>query len=250
VHPDNPRYFLYKGAPKVLVTSTEHFGGLINLDFDYKKYLATLGSLNLTLTQTWTGAYVEPDADVGPFNTLDPVPASYIAPWARSNTPGNKKGGNKFDLTKFNSTFFDRLKDFVQEAAKYDIVVEIGLFGGYEQTHESIWEYTPFCPGNNVNVPPGSVNRTTVFSTQAPKVLLEAQMSTVVEIVNAVKAFDNVYFQLVSVGTSKMPGATPEWGKLIQGAMQKNGLAHMIAIPAEWSSSFTTGNAVPCALHF
>ena len=35
LHPANPRYFLYDGKPRVLITSTEHFGGLINLDFDY-----------------------------------------------------------------------------------------------------------------------------------------------------------------------------------------------------------------------
>jgi hypothetical protein len=272
----------------VLITSTEHFGALINLDFDYKKYLSTLASLNFSLTQTWTGAYVEPDADVGPWNTLDPVAESYIAPWARSSTPGNKKGGNKFDLTKFNTTFFDRLKNFVAgeseitcatnanigsspEAAKYDIIVEIGLFGGYEQTHESIWEYTPFYPGNNINVPAGSVNRTTVFSLQAPAALLAVQKATVRptlettqihvdhsaycvcidallryavlcvqvrEIAAAVKDYENVYFQLVSVGTSKMPGATPDWGKAMQSAVPTR---NMIAVPVEWSATFSTG---------
>ena len=74
----------------VPITSTDNFGGLINVDFNYEKYLSTLASLNFTMTQTWTGAYVEPDADVGPYNTLDPVPTAYIAPWARSSVPGNR----------------------------------------------------------------------------------------------------------------------------------------------------------------
>jgi hypothetical protein len=142
LHPLNPRYFLYDGRALALVTSTEHFGGLINLDFDYRTYLHTLAHSNFTLSQTWTGAYVEPDSDVGPYNTLDPRNGRLIAPWARSDVPGNAKGGTKFDLRQYNETFFSRLIDFVDTARELGIVVEVGLFGGYEQTHESIWRGT------------------------------------------------------------------------------------------------------------
>ena len=110
LHPDNPRYFLYEGRALALITATEHFGGIINLDFNFERYFKALGAHNFTLAQAWTGAYVEPDADVGPNNTLDPKLGRYIAPWARSSVPGNAKGGNKFDLTKFNQTFFERLE--------------------------------------------------------------------------------------------------------------------------------------------
>ena len=39
LHPDNPHYFQYHGKTLALITSAEHYGALINLDFDYKKYL-------------------------------------------------------------------------------------------------------------------------------------------------------------------------------------------------------------------
>ena len=39
LHPQNPHYFLYKGKPAVLITSAEHYGAVLNADFDYKKYL-------------------------------------------------------------------------------------------------------------------------------------------------------------------------------------------------------------------
>ena len=35
LHPDNPHYFLWRGKPTILVTSGEHYGALLNLDFDY-----------------------------------------------------------------------------------------------------------------------------------------------------------------------------------------------------------------------
>src|SRR5690606_35978971 len=101
LHPENPHYFVYNDKPTVLITSGEHYGALINQDFDYVTYLQTLASDGLNMTRIFTGAYVEP---VGAFriesNTLAPAPQGFIAPWARSETAGYKNGGNKFDLTQ------------------------------------------------------------------------------------------------------------------------------------------------------
>src|SRR5271167_2640920 len=89
LHADNPHYFLFRGKPALLVTSGEHYGAVLNLDFDYQKYLATLAADGLNLTRTFPGAYVEP---AGAFkierNTLAPASGRLICPWARSDTPG------------------------------------------------------------------------------------------------------------------------------------------------------------------
>src|SRR5256885_4001368 len=60
LHPDNPHYFLFRGKPAVLITSGEHYGAVLNLDFNYVQYLDTLQADRLNLTRTFTGAYVEP----------------------------------------------------------------------------------------------------------------------------------------------------------------------------------------------
>ena len=39
LHPENQHYFLYKGNALALITSAEHYGALLNLDFDYHTYL-------------------------------------------------------------------------------------------------------------------------------------------------------------------------------------------------------------------
>src|SRR5262249_15172074 len=89
LHLDNPHYFLYRGKPDVLVTSGEHYGAVLNLDFEYKKYLATLAADGMNLTRTFPGAYVEP---AGAFkierNTLAPAAGKLICPWPRSKMPG------------------------------------------------------------------------------------------------------------------------------------------------------------------
>jgi tRNA-2-methylthio-N6-dimethylallyladenosine synthase len=43
----------------VLVTSGEHYGAVLNLDFDYIRYLDALRIDSLNLTRTWAGAYRE-----------------------------------------------------------------------------------------------------------------------------------------------------------------------------------------------
>jgi hypothetical protein len=42
LHPDNPRYFLLRERATCLVGSGEHYGAVVNLDFDYVRHLDTL----------------------------------------------------------------------------------------------------------------------------------------------------------------------------------------------------------------
>ena len=107
LHPDNPHYFLYRGRPTVLVSSAEHYGAVLNRDFDFHKYLAELEAHGLNQTRTFAGAYCE---SPGSFNiarnTLAPAEGKFLCPWARSDTPGYPNGGNKFDLSRFDGAYF------------------------------------------------------------------------------------------------------------------------------------------------
>ena len=90
LHPKNPHYFLFRGRETAFVTSGEHYGAVMNAEFDYKKYLATLEAEGLNYTRLFGGSYVEvPGKSFGIMrNDLAPAPGKYIAPWARSGTAG------------------------------------------------------------------------------------------------------------------------------------------------------------------
>src|SRR5688572_16968424 len=60
LHPANPHYFEWRGRPTILITSGEHYGAVMNLDFDYRKYLDTLAADGMNYTRVFSGAYVEP----------------------------------------------------------------------------------------------------------------------------------------------------------------------------------------------
>ena len=63
LHPQNPHYFLFRGKPAVLVTSGEHYGAVLNLDFKHDVYLDTLAADGLNLTRVFVGSYLEKSGD-------------------------------------------------------------------------------------------------------------------------------------------------------------------------------------------
>jgi hypothetical protein len=101
LHPENPHYVVFRGKPTVLVASTEHYGAVLNRDFDFRPYLDELKAAGLNYTRAFSGVYSEPWGE--PFNTLNPPGGRLLAPWARGATPGYADGGNKFDLDKWDA---------------------------------------------------------------------------------------------------------------------------------------------------
>ena len=207
LHPVNPHYFIYKDSPTILVSSGEHYGAVINLDFDYNAYVEELESKRLNLTRTFSGAYVEPS---GAFNimknTLAPVPGRFICPWVRSSTSGYTNGGNKFDLTQWDTAYFKRLKDFVLTAKKRGIIVELTLFCPFYE--ESQWKLSPLNTINNVNGL-SQVPRTDVYTLDRSCALLEVQETLVRKIVHELKDFDNLMYEICN--EPYFGGVTIEW---------------------------------------
>lgn len=206
LHPDNPHYFLFRGKPAVLVSSGEHYGAVLNLDFDYGKYFDTLKADGLNHTRTFAGTYREiPGSFDITDNTLAPKPGRYACPWARSDTPGYAEGGNKFDLTKWDADYFKRLKDFVAEADKRGIVVELDLFcPNYD---DKLWKANPMHSANNVNGV-GDCPRDQAY-TLKHKDLLAVQEAVTRKIVAELRDFDNLYYEVCN--EPYFGGVTMEW---------------------------------------
>ena len=194
LHPANPHYFQWRGRPTILITSGEHYGAVLNLDFDYRRYLDTLAADGLNYTRVFSGAYVEPQ---GAFNiarnTLAPAAGRFIAPWPRSTQPGYANGGNKFDLSRWDDAYFARLKDFLSYAGTRNIVVELTLFCPmYEDLQ---WTLSPMRAANNVNGI-GEVPRADVYTMGNYGGLLALQESLTRKLVTELNGFDNLFFEI------------------------------------------------------
>ncbi len=194
LHPRNPHYFLFRGKPVVLVTSAEHYGAVINGAFDYKRYLDTLAADGLNYTRIFGGSYVETPAKSFGIrrNNLAPEPGRFIAPWARSDTPGYEGGGNKFDLDRWNPEYVRRFRDFLTEASQRGIVVEVTLFSSHYQ--EMHWKISPFHPANNVNAT-DAIDWKKLHTLENGNILA-AQERYVRMLVREGNSFDNVIFEI------------------------------------------------------
>src|SRR5215472_8750342 len=59
LNPQNPHCFLWRDQALVLIGSGEHYGAVLNGDFDFHKYLRTLETGGLNYTRLFAGSYVE-----------------------------------------------------------------------------------------------------------------------------------------------------------------------------------------------
>jgi hypothetical protein len=191
LHPHNPHYFLFRNKPTVLITSAEHYGAVLNTDFNFEVYLNALALDGLNYTRLFTGSYFEPQ---GAFNiqknTLAPKQERLLTPWERVQSADGK--GGKFDLMRWNDAYFRRLRDFVQAAGKKGVIVEVTLFSSIYG--DAQWNINPLNSANNVNQTE-TVKRQQVH-TLANGNLLAHQERMVRKIVRELNEFDNLIYEI------------------------------------------------------
>jgi hypothetical protein len=231
---DNPHYFSFHGKTVVLVTSGEHYGAVLNRDFDYKTYLAELRRNHLNLTRTFVGSYREISKPHDPAkggytideNTLAPEADRFLTPWLPVKE-AKQNGGIRFDLSRWNPAYFARLKDFLREADREGVVVELDLF--CVMYDEDTWGVSPLNARNNVN---GTevVPHNDVFNLQHTK-LQAVEDAMVRKIVGETRRFNNVYFEIIN--EPYWQPTKPEWQRhiasVITSAEQGQRFKHLIS---------------------
>lgn len=191
LHPQNPHYFIFRGEPCVLITSAEHYGAVLNLDFNYVEYLEELYSCGLNHTRVFSGVYYElPGAFGIENNTLAPKPGRYICPWIFCSI--FPETIEKYDLGRWDEAYFSRLKDFCSKASELGIVIEFTLFCSYYL--DKNWKISPMNIGNNINGV-GNVSVNEVYTLRHQD-LLKCQTALTEKIVRELNGFDNIIFEI------------------------------------------------------
>ncbi|RYD24273.1 MAG: hypothetical protein EOP88_00855 [Verrucomicrobiaceae bacterium] len=192
LHPDNGHYFLFREKPVVLIGSSEHYGAIINLDFDYIRYLDETRACGLNLVRVFSGTYREnPGAFNIEENTLSPLTGRSVAPWKRTETAGAADGGNRFDLTQWDGAYFHRLRDFTREAGKRGIIVELTFFSSIYD--DGLWALSPMNTANHINGV-GNSGRAAAYSPTGN--LLPFQKALARKCATELRDFDNVIFEI------------------------------------------------------
>ncbi len=199
-HPDNKKYFEYKGESVVLLCATEHYGSVINRPFDYKSYLEYC----LETGQNYTRIFLlfrELQTPVNPYSTCKPESPDFISPYMRTG-PGNAADGlKKYDLDKWNPEFFNRLHSFMQMAEKCGVTVEITLFSN--PYSNELLSLLPFGADSNIN---GVWDRKfECFMSIENDTLFEYQKKYVRKIITELNQYTNFFFEICNEPISFSP---------------------------------------------
>lgn len=115
--------------------------------FDFDAYLDFLAAHHHNFFRLWR--WEAPKwADVQPAGAI-----KYCQPhpWVRSGPGLARDGKLKFDLTRYNSGYFERMRARITAARERGVYVSVMLFEGWELQFTDAWFFHPFNGANNVN---------------------------------------------------------------------------------------------------
>jgi hypothetical protein len=273
VHPTNSRYFTDgvknpDGSLRAIYLTGSHtWNNLVDMGrsdpperFDFEAYLDFLARHGHNFIRLWAWDSVTWDTRANRALGKDFVHQVAPLPWARTGPGKAPDGKPRFDLTRFDPTYFERLRERVHAAGQRGLYVSVMLFEGWGLRHGNrgraapdgwAWRAHPFHPDNNCNGinagVTGDGSSALVHSLANPAVakLQEAYLRKVVDTVNDL---DNVLYEVINEGGEK------EWDwwvvrtvqdyertKPKQHAVGITGhgaerLASMLASPADWIS--------------
>jgi hypothetical protein len=115
--------------------------------FDFKAYLDFLAAHHHNFFRLWRWEAPKwgDDQPSGAIKYCQPHP------WVRSGPDLARDGKPKFDLTRFNPEYFDRMRTRITAARDRGIYVSIMLFEGWELQYTDSWICHPFNGPNNIN---------------------------------------------------------------------------------------------------
>jgi hypothetical protein len=197
IRPDNHRCFRFQAKPFKILTSAEHYGAVLNRDFDYEVYLREMRRTRQNMTRVFT-FYRETPACIpapGEMNTLAPSPEASVLPWERVAGHGKAADGlDKFDLERWNPAYFARLKDFVAQCDDAGIVCEIVLFCQPYDARK--FDRFPCSPASNVNgVGTDLADRRDFMTLKVPS-MVAFQEELVRKLAAELNPFDNVFYEI------------------------------------------------------
>lgn len=138
----------YRGRPVCLLAASEHYGAVINRQFDYRTYLDQMASEGLRFTRTFA-LFRELQTDRNPFSTCKPESTDFVAPYRRTGPGLAGDALPRYGLDLWNPEYFARLHGFLGAAQQHRVIVELTLLSNTYS--ETVWALSPLNPANNLS---------------------------------------------------------------------------------------------------
>ncbi len=181
-------------------------------------------------------------------------------PWLRTGPEAALDGKPRFDLTRLDPAYFERLRTRISQAGRRGIYVSVMLFEGWGLMHGNLrpgtnsgwaWRGHPFHPKNNINgIDAGVENEENVgrVHSRADPRVNEIQAAYIRKVVDAVNDLDNVLYEVINEGGER------EWDWWVVDTLREHergkprqhpigitghgaeSLVDMLASPADWIS--------------
>jgi hypothetical protein len=211
VHPDNPRYFTDNSGRAIYLTGSHTWQNLMDFlakgdtAFNYPEYLDMMQKNGHNFMRMWTWEQTRMGAW-----TADTIYAS-PPPFVRTGPGMALDGKPRFDLTKYNPEYFDRLRRRIEEAGRRGIYVSVMLFQGWslDRIDSKVGNPFPFQVYNianninNVGAPntPGDYDdKPSLHSLMISPRLLAIQEAYVKHVIESVNDLDNVLYEIINEG--------------------------------------------------
>lgn len=254
VHSRNPRYFADSSGKPVYLAGTHTWATLQDIfvgeekRFDWPGFLQLMQDHNHNFLRMWHWE----QAAWAPW-TVDKIRFSPTV-YARTGPGLAEDGEPRFDLTKFNPAYFDRLRTRVQQCRDRGIYVSVMLFQGFSHKKPSTncdpWPGHPYNVKNNTNRFNGDKDGDSVPDLHDPAVR-EMQLPYIKKVVDTVNGLDNVLYEVAN------EGGNMEWDWWVVDSIHKYQVekakqhpvgitaqetrAEMLASPADWMSPGSEG---------
>ena len=198
VCPENPRYFADGSERAIYLTGSHNWSNFKDMGvtdppapFDFAAYLDFLVAHNHNFFRLW--AQELPHSTQGRGDTV-----WYRSPfqWPRPGPGLASDGRPKFDLSRFEQSYFDRMRERVAAARAQGIYVSIMLFDGFgPQFDRRPDDGFPYAKGNNINGIDCGGTESQALRDSAVTAIQEAYVRKVVDTVNDL---DNVLYEIAN----------------------------------------------------
>ena len=200
----NPRYFTDASGKAVFLTGSHTWGNLQDYTYaklvsppamDFNAYLDFLTRHHHNFFRLWAWESC--------MNTNAKQSTIYYDPMPHERPgPGTALDGKpKFDLTRFNQSYFDRIRTRVRAARDNGIYAAVMLFNGFSiegkgNVGGDPWQGHPFNPKNNINGIDGGGSG--VVHTLTNTSVTAQQEAYVRKVIDTVNDLDNVLYEITN----------------------------------------------------
>ena len=242
----NPRYFADRDGKVVYLVGSHTWTNLQDgggkhppPPFDYAAYLNFLDKLNHNFFRLWMWEQPRWSMETADDNYwIDPLPFARTGPGMAAD------GQPKFDLTKFNEAYFERMRERTLLAKQRGFYVSVMLFNGWSVRKgvpgfrlNNPWRSHPFNVANNVNGingdPDGDNSGEESHRLIVPAVTA-LQEAYVRKVIDTVGDLDNVLYEI----SNESEGPSWQWQyhiiNFIKQYQNTRPLQHPVGMTFEW----------------